>query len=230
MSFPRYPEYKPSGVEWLGEVPAHWTVPPLYTRYSQALGKMLDTARITGEHLMPYLRNIDVRWDSINTDDLPQMDVHPSERERYTIRSGDLLLVEGRELGRGAIWRGQDGCVAFQKALHRLRPRSGAENVRFMYYTMAFAHTVGVFLADHTPDEIPHLTGEQLRRYRFPCPPALEQHAIVAFLDTETARIDTLIAEAERAIALLQERRAALISAAVTGQIDVRGVVQGPTE
>ena len=60
---------------------------------------------------------------------------------------------------------------------------------------------------------------------RIALPPLPEQHAIAAFLDRETARIDALVAEAEHAITLLQERRSALISAAVTGQIDVRAAV-----
>ena len=73
MSFPRYPSYKDSGVEWLGEVPEHWGVCALNYRYEVELGKMLDEKRITGNHLGPYLRNTDVQWNRINVEDLPQM-------------------------------------------------------------------------------------------------------------------------------------------------------------
>jgi type I restriction enzyme S subunit len=213
---------KDSGVEWLGEVPAHWAIPPVYTRYEQALGKMLDQGKMTGEHPMPYLRNVDVRWDHVNAEDLPTIDIRPEEVERFTVRRGDLLLVEGRELGRSAIWSGDDNVIAFQKALHRLRPRSSAECPRFFYYTMVFANGIGVFFADQLPGEIPHLTGEELRRFRFPRPPVEEQQAIVEALDRQTDALELLKSEAQRAIDLLQERRSALISAAVTGQIDVR--------
>ena len=103
MSFPRYPEYKDSGVEWLGEVPGHWATPPLYLRYSVELGKMLDSSRITGDHLVPYLRNVDVQWGRINFDDLPEMDIEESEYGRYTVAPGDLLVCEGGEVGRAAI-------------------------------------------------------------------------------------------------------------------------------
>jgi type I restriction enzyme S subunit len=82
-----------------------------------------------------------------------------------------------------------------------------------------------VFIANHPVNEIPHLTGEQLRRYRFPKPTHDEQVAIVNFLDRETHALDSLVLEAQCAIDLLHERRTALISAAVTGQIDVRGLV-----
>lgn len=215
-----------SGPAWLGDIPAHWRLPPLYMRYDQVLGKMLDHGRMTGEHPMPYLRNQDVRWDYINREDLPTMDIAPHERERFTVRKGDLLMVEGRELGRSAIWEGDNDVVAFQKALHRLRPLDTSEHPRFFYYMMAFANTTGVFFANQAPNEIPHLTGEELRKYRFPKPPYNEQAEIVEFLDRTTRALDALVIEVERAIDLLQERRTALISAAVTGKIDVRGLAE----
>jgi type I restriction enzyme S subunit len=214
---------KPSGVEWLGDVPAHWSTPPLYLRYEILLGKMLDEKRITGEHLVPYVRNADVQWDLVRTTNLPAMDIGPHERERYTLKVGDLLVCEGGEVGRTAVWNGPLRECGFQKALHRLRPLSANEHPRYFYYCMRFAAATGIFLADGNPNTIPHLTGEKLRIYRFPKPRSDEQRAIAEFLDAESSRFDNLIWEAERAIALLQERRTALISAAVTGKIDVRG-------
>jgi len=215
---------KDSGVEWLGKVPEHWTLPPLYVRFDQVLGKMLDHGKMTGAHPTPYLRNQDVRWDYINVDELPVMDIAPHEQERFTVKKGDLLMVEGRELGRSAIWSGDDGVVAFQKALHRLRPRDETEHMRYFYYLMIFVNATGAFMANQSPNEIPHLTGEQLRKYRFPKPPYTEQVAIARDLDQFAERLDSLCSEAALAITLLQERRSALISAAVTGQIDVRGL------
>jgi len=79
-----------------------------------------------------------------------------------------------------------------------------------------------VFVAEGNPNTIPHLTGEKLRRYRFPCPPLAEQRAIADYLDRETGTLDRLTASVEAAIERLQEYRAALITAAVTGKIDVR--------
>ena len=215
---------KDSGVEWLGEVPAHWNTPPLYLRYSADLGKMLDTAKVTGEQLLPYLRNVDVQWDRINFDDLPFMDIAPSEYERYTVKEGDLLVCEGGEVGRSAIVPNMSALVGYQKALHRLRALSDSENPRFMYYTLNWSAVVGVFNQSGQAT-IAHLTGEQLRKYRFPKPPPTEQTEIAGFLDLEAAKIDALVTEAESTITLLQERRTALISAAVTGKIDVRNAV-----
>jgi type I restriction enzyme S subunit len=74
-----YPAMKDSGVAWLGKVPERWAIAALRHRYTQCLGKMLDSKRIRGEHSVPYLRNIDVQWDRINTVDLPVMDIAPAE-------------------------------------------------------------------------------------------------------------------------------------------------------
>ena len=219
MSFPRYRKYKDSGVEWLGEVPGHWAAPPLYLRYSVELGKMLDSSRITGDHLVPYLRNVDVQWGRISFDDLPEMDIEESEYGRYTVAPGDLLVCEGGEVGRAAIVPARSGTLGFQKALHRLRALADDEHPAFMYFTLSWAALRGVFNQSEL-STIAHLTGEQLRKYRFPKPPMKEQARIAAFLDRETAKIDALVAEQQNLIALLKEKRQALISHAVTKGLD----------
>ncbi len=217
---------KPSGIEWLGEVPEHWTTPAMYMRYSSELGKMLDSAKITGNHLVPYMRNVDVQWGAINFEDLPTMDIREDEYERYVVKPGDLLVCEGGEVGRAAIVPPICGVWGYQKALHRLRAFDNSEDSHFMYYTLLWAANTGIFERSGS-STIAHLTGEQLRKYRFPKPPNQEQKEIATFLEAESTKFDTLTTEAQRAIDLLQERRTALISAAVTGQIDVRGWQSG---
>jgi type I restriction enzyme, S subunit len=212
---------KPSGIEWLGDVPAHWATPAMYMRYSSELGKMLDTSKITGDHLVPYMRNVDVQWGAINFDGLPEMDIDSSEYERYSVKTGDLLICEGGEVGRAAIVPPISTIFGYQKALHRLRAIDFSEDSGFMYFTLLWAANTGIFNQSGS-STIAHLTGEQLRKYRFPKPPLAEQRKITTFLTSESAKFDALTAEAQRAIDLLQERRTALISAAVTGQIDVR--------
>jgi type I restriction enzyme S subunit len=215
---------KDSGIEWLGRVPEHWEVAAVRFRYSVQLGKMLDTTKITGMHLRPYLRVFDVQWGSISVDDLPVMDFDPGSRERFRLTVGDLLVNEGGSYpGRSAIWRGElDECY-FQKALHRLRPIDPSiDTSRFFFYVMAWATSQGVFTAGGNESTIEHLPAEKFRKYRLAFPPLVEQLAVADFLDRELTRFGALVAQAERSITLLQERRSALISAAVTGQIDVR--------
>jgi type I restriction enzyme, S subunit len=216
MSFPRYPKYKASGVEWLGDVPEHWDTPPLYLRYEAVLGKMLDEKRLKRTHLLPYVRNVDVQWDRVNVVELPELDIAPDEFDRFRLKRGDLLICEGGEVGRTAIWRGELEQCAFQKAIHRLRPLNDNEHPRFFFHCMSFAASTGVFVAEGNPNTIPHLTGEKLRRYRFPTPPRDEQTLIASFLDRETAKIDGLVGEQRRLIELLKEKRQAVISHAVT--------------
>lgn len=216
---------KDSGVPWIGDIPWHWSVVPLAYRYTVQLGKMLDSAKISGEHLRPYLRVFDVQWGSINTDELPMMDFDEDARQKFRLIPGDILVNEGGSYpGRSAIWKGSVEECYYQKALHRLRPICTSEDTsEFFYYAMIWAANQGVFVAGGNETTIEHLPAERLRRYRFAFPSRIdEQKEIASFLNAETAKIDLLKAEAEHAIALLKERRSALISAAVTGQIDVR--------
>lgn len=218
---------KDSGIEWLGEVPAHWDVAAVSYRYEVQLGKMLDTGKISGKHLRPYLRVFDVQWGKINVDDLPEMDFDEDDRKKFRLRVGDLMVNEGGSyVGRSAVWRGEIEECYYQKALHRLRAHEAdRDSPEFMFYVMDNATKQGVFVAGGNQATIEHLTAEALRRYRFAFPPLNEQIAIAAHLDAQTAKFDALTAEAQRAIELLKEHRSALISAAVTGKIDVRGLI-----
>ena len=116
-------------------------VASLRFRYHQCLGKMVDAKRTTGTRLLPYLRYVDVQWDRINAVNLPQIDIAAEEHERYTVRVGDLLVCEGRHLGRAAFWRAELPICAFQKALHRLRPSDPAnDSSRYLFYCLYVVH------------------------------------------------------------------------------------------
>ena len=213
---------KDSGVEWLGNVPEHWIVAKIGYRYEILLGKMLDDKKISGNYLGSYLRNTDVQWNGINVDNLPKMDFRPEERERYSVKKGDLLVCEGGEIGRCSIWNSDYSCF-YQKALHRLRPYSvSKDSVEYMRYLLNDAVHQERFISGAGKATIAHLPAETFRRYRFAFPSLCEQLRIVHYLDQIEKRYNQLENKAERQILLLKERRTALISAAVTGKIDVR--------
>jgi len=219
-------EMKDSGVEWLGEVPVGWAVLPLSVRYHVQLGKMLDKKQITGGHLAPYLRNANIQWGKVDLSDLYEMDFNPSEREYYSLKRGDLLVCEGGEIGRTAVWNGElDECY-YQKAVHRVRPRSQKDNSRYLYYLMFAAAHIGVFDAGADVSTIGHLTAVKLKKTRFAFPPYDEQSKIVEYLDSVHNDYENLIENTKRSLDLLHEYRTALISAAVTGKIDVRAEVK----
>jgi len=213
---------KPSGVLWLGDVPAHWKVAKLSYRYEVLLGKMLDEKKITGSYLCEYLRNTDVQWGYINEDDLPVMDFRPEERERYSVKPGDLLVCEGGEIGRCALWSRRKR-VFYQKALHRLRPQDPTQDdASYMYFVLCDAVHQDRFLGGAGKATIAHLPAETFKQYRFAFPALAEQKKIAIYLNQVLSKFDRVKTAASEQIALLQERRTALISAAVTGKIDVR--------
>ena len=201
------------------DLPPGWENPPVYARYSVQLGKMLDERRISGTHLAPYLRNMDVQWEGVNTTDLPEMDFSEEERERYALQKGDLLVCEGGVVGRTAEWNDELKECFFQKAVHRLRPITEKDEPRFFRYFMRMAADRGDFTLS-TASTIQHLTAEKLRVVRYPAPPRDQQCAIAGYLDRETARLDALIAEKERLLKLLAEKRHTLITRAVTRGLD----------
>ena len=204
---------------WFGSVPAHWSTPPVYARYEVQLGKMLDERQITKRFLAPYLRNTDVQWDGINVDDLPEMDFDESEQKLYALRPGDILMCEGGEIGRCAIWDSDRRCF-YQKALHRLRPTTDKDDPRYFVVVMRAAVDAGIFSSRASAATIQHLPAEKLRVVRYPAPPIEEQRAIVHHLSMQTARLDALVAAKQRLLDLLAEKRKAIIATAVTRGLD----------
>ncbi len=189
-------------------------------RYSVQLGKMLDEKRIEADDVHPYLRNSNVQWDSLVLDDLKQMSFSPAERRKYELRPGDLLVCEGGQPGRSAIWDGSVPDCYFQKALMRVRPRA-AESTRFLMWCLRLAHGCGDFAAEGTGSTILHLPAERLIATRISLPHADEQRAITREVDNLAARVSGVARETAHVRALLVEYRGALITEAVMGNLDV---------
>ena len=95
------------------------------------LGKMLDAKKNKGEY-QPYLANINVRWGSFDLEKLSLMRFEKDEEERYGIKYGDLIMCEGGEPGRCAIWRDELPNMKIQKALHRIRPNTELVDVEYL--------------------------------------------------------------------------------------------------
>ncbi|MEU9653458.1 restriction endonuclease subunit S [Streptomyces sp. NPDC048110] len=225
---------KASGLGWLGTVPSSWPITPVNYGFEVLLGKMLNQERVNGAHLAQYLRNTNVQWDRITTDDLLLMDFPPEERSRYSLNPGDLLVCEGGEPGRAAIWDGRISEMYYQKALHRVRARSHASSPRWLFYCLRAATAQNVFAVEGNTTTIAHLTGEQLRAHRFPFPDREVQDRATEKLDADSRSQEQLEGLLSRQLSILSERRQALITAAVTGQFDVstasgRNVTEGVT-
>lgn len=192
---------------------------PVYAYFDVQLGKMLSAERAAGDNQRPYLRNANVHWYEIDTSDVATMDFRPDERLRYGIRPGDLLVCEGGAgVAEAAVWDGRIPACFYQKSLHRVRARRQVP-VEWLMYWLRYANEIGVFSAEGNLATIPHLTGEQLAEHRIPIPEDGSRQVI------EIASEIAAIREAQRKMkavnGLLAERRQALITVAVTGQIDV---------
>jgi len=163
------------------DVPKAWPIVELREVAEQCLGKMLDAKKNKGS-LQPYLANPNVRWFDVDLSNTKLMRFEAHEDERYGLRAGDIVICEGGEAGRAAVWDGRIPNMKFQKALHRVRPGARLD-ARFFVHRLRADYASGRLADYHTGATIKHLTGQDLARYRFPLPPIEEQRRIAAILD-----------------------------------------------
>ncbi len=217
-----YAEYKDSGVEWLGKVPAHWEVKPLKRGYSVKLGKTLQPVQKAPQDVLkPYLRASNIQPDGISVSGVKEMWFSPLELGVLRLKYGDLLVSEGGDVGRSAIWRRELEEAYYQNSINRVRGLEGNNNY-YLNYLLSCIKESGAIDVICNRLSIAHLTTEKLNEIQILFPTAKEQSAIAAFLDEKTTQIDQLIKKTQQSIDLLKEKRATLITAAVTGKIDVR--------
>ncbi len=152
------------------------------------LGKMLDAKKNRGIP-QPYLANVNVRWGSFDLDDLPLMRFEESENERYGLKFGDIVVCEGGEPGRCAIWKDQVPNMKIQKALHRVRCHENVD-YRFLYYYLLWAGKKGLFDQYCTGSTIKHLPGEKLKILPIRMPPLAEQQRIAKILSSLDDKIE----------------------------------------
>ena len=222
-----YDRMKDSGVEWLGEVPVHWSVGQVKRHYAIQLGKMLQPRpRNPQDGRVQYLKARNVQWFGLDTSDLDSMYASANEIGQYGVNMGDLLVCEGGEGGRCALATGTqdiEPCI-IQNALHRVRPyfRLGEQAGRndYLQFILNAVSSSGWFDALNDKATIAHFTAEKFGALPIPMPPFAEQTAIARFLDHATSCIDRYIRAKESLIALLDECRQTLIHQAVTNGVD----------
>ena len=163
------------------------------------LGKMLDQQKNRGE-FHPYLANVNVRWGSFDLEDLPLMKFEDSEQERYGLKYGDLVVCEGGEPGRCAIWKNQIPNMKIQKALHRVRVSSDMD-YRYLFYWFLYAGKRGALDQYFTGATIKHMPGEKLKQVLIDKPPLKEQKRIADILSA----YDNLIENNQKQLTLLEE-------------------------
>ena len=163
------------------------------------LGKMLDQHKNKGDY-QPYLANVNVRWGEFNLEDLPLMKFEESEQERYGLKCGDLVICEGGEPGRCAIWKEQIPNMKIQKALHRVRVHDCLD-YRYLFYWFLLAGKTGELNQYFTGATIKHMPGQKLKEVVIDKPPLEIQHRIADILSA----YDDLIENNQKQIKLLKE-------------------------
>jgi len=201
----------------IGMIPESWSLTTVGEQFSIQLGKMLDSEKNTGVP-KPYLGNSSVQWGRIDFDPAKLIKLTNDDLQKYKLRLGDLLVCEGGEVGRAAIWERHDECY-YQKALHRLRPKNGY-NTRFMLNILSRFAERGLLKNFVTQTSIAHLPKDKFEQLPIPLPSSpKEQETIANALSDADAYIESL----EKLIGKKRLIKKGVMQELLTGQRRIEG-------
>lgn len=164
---------------------------PLVDVADVQLGKMLSPKAKTGRIYFPYLRNTNVQWGRIEIADLARMDFTSADQVKFELRPGDLLVCEGGEPGRCAVWKGEVANCYYQKALHRVRPRDGKADSEFLSLWIRHQASTGAFDDQNAKTTIAHLPQVRLEQLLVPDLGVTEQRRIATRLNAQLAEVES---------------------------------------
>ena len=210
--------------------PKHWTHQISLKRVAEVqtgltLGKSVDPVEAVD---LPYLRVANVQTSGVELDEVKTVAVHRSEVTRYLLRTGDVLMTEGGDidkLGRGCVWSGEISPCIHQNHVFAVRCKDKLSSDFLVYLLDTAVARNYFFMTAKKTTNLASTNSTTLGAFTFSLPPRSEQDQIVEHLNERCAGLDALIAKANTMIAALREYRAALITDAVTGKIDVREAV-----
>jgi type I restriction enzyme S subunit len=218
---------KDSGIEWLGEIPGHWRIKRLrfvsILQTGVTLGKKYEDRQLVSR---PYIRVANVQDGYLDLETVTNIEIPPEDAERYELQHGDVLMTEGGDfdkLGRGYVWENQiPGCL-HQNHIFAVRPNKRELSPHFLAAVLTSSHGKNYFTStSQQTTNLATTNSTKLRSFPVPLPPFDEQAMILEQLQHVTNQLDGLIIKVNFSMDKLREYRTALISAAVTGKIDVR--------
>lgn len=180
------------------------------------LGKMLDSEKNVGVPRR-YLRNINVRWNSFDLSDLSEIPIEENEVDKYSIRKGDLVICEGGEPGRCAVWESDD-VIFYQKALHRVRFTDNS-NPKFYMYFLWYAAQTGQLKSLFTGTGIKHLTGQSLVKVLVPTTERITQDSIVNEIEAHLSACDSIEQTVDNALQQAEAMRQSILKDAFEGRL-----------
>jgi len=207
--------------------PSHWTKGVPLKRLAEVQTGLTLGRSVSSETAVtiPYLRVANVQVGRVDLTEVTEVAIDRSEVARYRLRAGDVLMTEGGDidkLGRGCLWQGEIDPCLHQNHVFAVRCSDNLD-ARFLVYLLDTASAREYFtLTAKKTTNLASTNSTTLGRFSFPVPPIAEQKAIVRFLDERCSKIDALIGKSTEMIETLREYRSALITNAVTGNIDVR--------
>lgn len=216
-SKPKAPTQAVKFEENFADLPSGWGMVKLENLASEyVLGKMLDKNKNKGKERL-YLGNINVRWGYFEFSNAKTMKIEDDEIERYSVKYGDLIICEGGEPGRCAVWK-HEAEMFIQKALHRVRFPS-YYSADFAFYYLSYAVKLPLVTDLLTGTTIKHLTGTALKNIPFPVCSISEQTEIVAILETKLTACDQLASELSKQLKQAELLKQAVLKAAFSGSL-----------
>ncbi|EPF6186949.1 restriction endonuclease subunit S [Acinetobacter baumannii] len=215
---------KDSGVEWLGEVPEHWGVIAI-SKVTQKItnGYVGPTRDILVEDGIPYVQATHIKKGKVNFDNAYFVREKWSNDHAKSILKKDDVLIVQTGAGTGDVGLVSEAEEGFNcHALIILQPKKKQLSGNYLAYCLQSDYGYATLYSIRTGGMHPHLNCGEVQFVKIPVPPLNEQITISDFIEKNIRDFDSLVEKAESAIQLMQERRTALISAAVTGKIDVR--------
>lgn len=219
----RYSSYKDSGIDWLGKIPAHWEISKLKWVASVVLGKMLEEKKpanveSAGYTLERYLKSKNVGWLElfVNDNDVERMWFSQREKDMYLLHDGDIVMNEGGDIGKVALWADTGFDFFIQNSVHKISVIDGLVIPEYLLYLIYAASKSGYYWSLVNQISIAHLTKEKLENTSVVLPPLDEQRAIAEYLTEKAAGIDSVIKGKEDELSSLVAYRQAIILEAIT--------------
>ena len=209
----------------LGDLPSAWRVQRFDSLFAVQQGKQVSKKNRVGENQRPFLRTKNVFWGGLDLSDLDEMHFSETDERRLALAPGDLLVCEGGDIGRSAMWRGTLARCYYQNHLHRARLRDEAADAEFVLYWLWYAFEIGsVYFGRGNVTTIPNLSQSKLCELPLPVPPLPEQRRIAGVLSVVRQAIE----QQERLLQLTAELKKTLLHQLFTQGL--RGEPQKQTE
>ena len=203
----------------LGPIPKDWEVKRLGEMADIQLGKMIDEEKNVGEEKL-YLSNRDIHWGWINVSDLHKVRMTKDDLCKYDLRKGDLLVCEGGEVGRAAVWDAPISDCYFQKTLHRIRLKDGSQLDLLYLLALLYRYAnIGFYDAYVTKTSIAHLPKDKMEILPLILPPLPEQRKIAAALSD----VDEMIAALKKLIEKNRKIKTGAMQRLLTGKTRLPG-------